>query len=211
MCVEPQETEQRYDRPVPRPPRPPTKSNHIRSHNRRREFLTRNPQYFQNSEHQLADPLLYDTLVRRFQTPAEREADGRAKNYSRVLEESLLRGEARLADLNKSSAIGGDAEKIDCAKSFTTESDLSKTQNKQDGLDRWTEFLTERFVHGHDDDFDYTQVDNNDEYDDMERRDAEDAWFDAEDPSWASDAEDDQNGRVSHGTQKRGETGIQDF
>ncbi|CAI0641711.1 hypothetical protein CGCF415_v007765 [Colletotrichum fructicola] len=211
MCVEPQETEQRYDRPVPRPPRPPTKSNHIRSHNRRREFLTRNPQYFQNSEHQLADPLLYDTLVRRFQTPAEREADGRAKSYSRVLEESLLRGEARLADLNKSSAIGGDAEKIDCAKSFTTESDLSKTQNKQDGLDRWTEFLTERFVHGHDDDFDYTQVDNNDEYDDMERRDAEDAWFDAEDPSWASDAEDDQNGRVSHGTQKRGETGIQDF
>ncbi|KAJ0380039.1 hypothetical protein COL26b_001539 [Colletotrichum chrysophilum] len=157
------------------------------------------------------DPLLYDTLVRRFQTPAEREADGRAKSYSRVLEESLLRGEARLADLNKSSAIGGDAEKIDCAKSFTTESDLSKTQNKQDGLDRWTEFLTERFVHGHDDDFDYTQVDNNDEYDDMERRDAEDAWFDAEDPSWASDAEDDQNGRVSHGTQKRGETGIQDF
>ncbi|KAJ0384740.1 hypothetical protein COL922a_007742 [Colletotrichum nupharicola] len=211
MCVEPQETEQRYDRPVPRPPRPPTKSNHIRSHNRRREFLTRNPQYFQNSEHQLADPLLYDILVRRFQTPAEREADGRAKSYSRVLEESLLRGEARLADLNKSSAIGGDAEKIDCAKSFTTESDLSKTQNKQDGLDRWTEFLTERFVHGHDDDFDYTQVDNNDEYDDMERRDAEDAWFDAEDPSWASDAEDDQNGRVSHGTQKRGETGIQDF
>ncbi|KAF4815146.1 hypothetical protein CGCTS75_v013176 [Colletotrichum tropicale] len=211
MYVEPQETEQRYDRPVPRPPRSPTKFNNIRSHNRRREFLTRNRQYFQNSEHQLADPLLYDTLVRRFQTPAEREADGRAKSYSRVLEESLLRGEARLADLNKSSAIGGDAEKIDCAKSFTTESDLSKTQNKQDGLDRWTEFLTERFVHGHDDDFDYTQVDDNDEYDDMERRDAEDAWFDAEDPSWASDAEDDQNGRVSHGTQKRGETGIQDF
>ncbi|EQB53861.1 coiled-coil domain-containing protein [Colletotrichum gloeosporioides Cg-14] len=211
MCVEPQETEQRYDRPVPRPPRSPTKSNNIRSHNRRREFLTRNPHYFQNSEHQLTDPLLYDNLVRRFQTPAEREADGRAKGYSRVLEESLLRGEARLADLNKSSANGGDAEKIDSAKRFTTESDLSQTQNKQDGLDRWTEFLAERFVHGHDDDFDYTQVDYNDEYDDMERRDAEDAWFDAEDPSWASDADDDQNGRVSHGTQKRGETGIQDF
>ena len=44
-----------------------------------------------------ADPLLYDELVRQFQTPAEREADGKAKGYGRVLEGSLLRGEARLA------------------------------------------------------------------------------------------------------------------
>lgn len=152
--------------------------------------------------------MLYDSLVRKFQTPAEREAEGRAKGYSRVLEESLLRGEARLADL-KSSADGGAANPTEPAKDFTTESDLSKAQTKEDGLERWSEFLTERFVHGHDEDFDYSQVDNDEEYDTMERRDAEDAWFDEEDPGWASDAQDADAGPA--GMQKQGETGIQDF
>lgn len=44
----------RYDKPVPRPPKTPAKTKDIRSHNRRREFLIRNPQYFQSPEHQLA-------------------------------------------------------------------------------------------------------------------------------------------------------------
>ena len=47
----------------------------------------------------MTDPLLYDALIRRFQTPAEREAEGKAKGYGRVLEGSLLRGEERLAKL----------------------------------------------------------------------------------------------------------------
>ncbi|KAF9869526.1 coiled-coil domain-containing protein [Colletotrichum karsti] len=200
----------RYDKPVPRPPKSPNKTRDVRAHNRRREFLIRNPGYFQTTEHQLADPLLYDTLVRKFQTPAEREAESRAKGYSRVLEESLLRGEARLADL-KSSVDGGAASSTEPAKDFTTESDLSKTQTKEEGLERWVEFLTERFVHGHDDDFDYSQVDNDDDFDTMERRDAEDAWFDEEDPGWASDTEDTHTARPETRKQKQGETGIQDF
>ncbi|OLN86065.1 hypothetical protein CCHL11_05192 [Colletotrichum chlorophyti] len=204
---EPEVRNLQYDKPTPRPPRSPARAKDIRSYNRRREYLNRNPSYFENTEHELADPLLYDKLIRKFQTPAEREAEGRSKGYSRVLESSLLRGEARLADL-KSSTDSSSAAAQDPTREFTTQPELSKPQSREEGVERWCEFLTERFVHGHDDDFDYAPVDQNEDLDVMERRDAEEAWFDAEDPSWASDADEDV---VEREKPKRGETGIQDF
>ena len=54
---------------------------------------------------------------------------------------------------------------------------------KEEGLELWREYLAERFVRGEDGDFDYGAVDGNDEYDELARRDAEDAWFDDEEPS----------------------------
>ncbi|KAK1998155.1 coiled-coil domain-containing protein [Colletotrichum falcatum] len=199
--AEPELQSLNFDKPTPRPPKSPTKSDDIRYRNRRREYLKRHPGYFNNSEHELADTLLYDSLIRRFQTPAEREAEGKSKGYSGVLESSLLRGEARLADLKASTEAESAPENV---REFTTEADLSKSENKEEGLERWHEFLTERFVRGHDEDFDYSLVDHNDEYDTMLRRDAEEAWFDDEDPNWASDA--DEQTSV-----KQGETGVQDF
>ncbi|CCF38324.1 coiled-coil domain-containing protein [Colletotrichum higginsianum] len=202
-CSEPEPGLQglHFDKPIPRPPKSPSKTSDIRSRNRRREYIERNPKYFNNAEHELADTLLYDSLIRKFQTPAEREADGKAKGYSGVLESSLLRGEARLADLKSSTEA---ASAPGHAKDFTTEADLSQTETKEDGLQRWQEFLTERFVRGHDEDFDYSLVDHNEDYDTMERRDAEEAWFDEEDPNWASDAD-------KQVETKQGETGVQDF
>ncbi|KAK2064888.1 coiled-coil domain-containing protein [Colletotrichum caudatum] len=190
-----------FDKPTPRPPKSSAETNNIRSRNRRREYLGRNPEYFNNAEHELADTLLYDSLIRRFQTPAEQEAEGKAKGYSGVLESSLLRGEARLADLKASTEAESAPEYV---RDFTSMTDLSKPENKEEGLERWREFLTERFVNGHDEDFDYSLVDHNDEYDTMLRRDAEEAWFDDEDPNWASDADEQAN-------VKQGETGVQDF
>lgn len=60
-----------------------------------------------------------------------------------------------------------------------------------------------RFLSGSDGDFDYREVDENEEWDDkeQERRDAEDAYFGQEEPSWVLDA----------GQQVSGETGIPDF
>lgn len=160
------------------------------------------------------DPLLYDALVRRFQTPAEREVDGRTKGYSRVLEGSLLRGEARLVDLAQSATNGDGASAMsNMAKdfvTFTTETGLPKAETKEEGTERWQSYVAERFVLGYDEDFDYEPVDNNEEYDVMERRDAEDAWFDAEEPSWASDADDDFHTMNSE-KPKQGQTGVQDF
>ncbi|KAK6437286.1 hypothetical protein LTR95_006515 [Oleoguttula sp. CCFEE 5521] len=74
---------------------------------------------------------------------------------------------------------------------------------KVDGLHRWHAFIRHRFLSGKDDDFDYSTVDNNDAYDDLddERQKAEDAWFGDESAEFVLD----DKGRVE------GETGVQDF
>lgn len=260
-----------FAKPRPRPPRSPAHSARIRVQNRRREYLERNPKYFDSLEHELADPLLYDALIRRFQSPEEREKEGRAKGYSRVLEVDLLRGEAKLAQLRSLSggqnplpesstatatgeswiprpasqdtdafireyAMGSDefgddspAPKDTVAGNGDSNGDGDgggpndlpikglprRPETREEGRERWDDFLRRRFVLGRDDDFDYRAVDENDGLDVLERREQEDAWFDDEDPSWASDTAEDQGGgnggRPGEKKRLEGETGIQDF
>ncbi|KAK0717237.1 hypothetical protein B0T26DRAFT_647051 [Lasiosphaeria miniovina] len=189
--------------PRRRPPRSPSQSARIRVQNRRAEYLLRNPDYFNSTDHELADPLLYDFLVRRFQTPAEREAEGRAKGYARVLEGSLLRGEERLAKL----------------EDLETEM-AAPPRTRAGGRQQWEAYLRDRFIRGGDDDFEYARIDGDDEYDVLERAEQEDAWFDEEDPSWASDSpaasSNSSSGAGAHDRRPverilTGETGIQDF
>lgn len=71
----------------------------------------------------------------------------------------------------------------------------------------WRSFLEAMFVHGQDGDFNYSLVDENDDYDTLARRDAEDAWFEAEEPSWSLDVE----GGTRTSRELDGETGVQDF
>ena len=69
----------------------------------------------------------------------------------------------------------------------------------------WHDFLENRFVKGLDEEFEYVLVDDNDEYDILGGKDAEDAWFDDEEPSW-------QGSGFERGTSEHeGETGVQDF
>ncbi|KAI0837925.1 coiled-coil domain-containing protein-domain-containing protein [Hypoxylon sp. FL0890] len=249
-----------YVKPRPRPPKSPAHSAQIRVQNRRREYLERNTRYFDSLEHELADPLLYDALIRRFQSPEEREKEGREKGYSRVLEVDLLRGEAKLAQLTSSLSATSTTsqnpapwfsteEKAWLPKPASQDADAfireyangtdgladdgngngngngssnassikglpRPPETKEEGRERWIEFLRRRFVLGRDEDFDYRTVDENDELDVIERREQEDAWFDDEDPGWASDpAEDQGGGEGSKKLEKKleGETGIQDF
>jgi hypothetical protein len=75
---------------------------------------------------------------------------------------------------------------------------------KEHGLQLWRQFIADRFIRGRDDEFDYSTVDDREDLDDLARRDAEDQWFDQEEPSWTKD----------HGPDDRqlsGETGAQDF
>lgn len=160
--------------------------------------------------------MLYDSLVRKFQTPAERETEGKRKGWSRVLEGDLVRGEARLADLaaqaeepSSEDASRDSPEDRDGAVAVAVDTDSPAPQDRDEGKVRWCEFLTDRFVRGQDEEFDYDEVDFDDSYDVMERRDAEDAWFEDEDPSWASEPGDGATERQR--TTKVGETGIQDF
>ncbi|KAK4143534.1 coiled-coil domain-containing protein 97 [Dichotomopilus funicola] len=108
----PPSTPNSFSQPRPRAPKSPGHLARIRVQNRRRAYLDRHAEYFQSSEHELADPLLYDHLIRRFQTPAEREAEGRSKGYARVLEGSLLRGEERLAKLREGT-VGANGGQLD--------------------------------------------------------------------------------------------------
>lgn len=199
------------------------------------------------------DPLLYDILIRRFQSAAEREAEGRARGYGRVLEGSLLRGEAKLERIaasyagvsgpesssgargtapRTSSLPGGDAHSTQqegsgqagdaSTNGQTATPEAAQTLDdllapdgrpppatKEEAQERWLEFLRDRFVRGDDEEFDYRSVDQDADLDALERADEEDAYFDGEDPSWASDA--GEQADPGDKNVREGETGIQDF
>ncbi|OCT54963.1 hypothetical protein CLCR_03108 [Cladophialophora carrionii] len=193
----------------------------IRIKNRRKTYLDRHPEYF-GPQLELADPLLYDRLVRRFQTAEEREAEGRRKGYSGILEADLYRSEAKLEALHHPdpNALftyrrGPDGEIL------AEEKDEVPT-NKEEGLDRWKWEMEARFLRGGDDDFDYDAVDQNSEYDDrvVEERDAQDRYFDEETPHFVEGEGEGEgeggDGRRRSGSDSRphdlkGETGVQDF
>jgi Coiled-coil domain containing protein (DUF2052) len=82
-------------------------------------------------------------------------------------------------------------------------------ENKAEGVERWQREMTLRFLRGEDDDFDYSRVDESDEWDDRVQEDWEEQekWFAEEEPSWLL------GGDEGAGNAKalEGETGIQDF
>ena len=166
------------------------------------------------------DPLLYDRCVRRFQTPAEREADGRSKGYSGVLEADLYRSEAKLAAIQNSTPEK-EAQSVEPGISSSSnpsvpyvyystgkdgkvlpEQEDEVPKDKEEGLDRWKFEMTMRFLKGDDPDFDYSTVDENEELDVVERAEEEERWFDDEEPSWVDEKSGEGTG---------GETGILDY
>ncbi|GAD97618.1 conserved hypothetical protein [Paecilomyces variotii No. 5] len=172
--------------------------------NRRKRYLDTHPEYF-SADLELADPLLYDRLIRRFQTPAEREAEGRAKGYSGVLEADLRRSEAKLDALAHpdpnamlSYSLGPNGE-------ILAEDRDDVPEDKEEGEKRWRWEMEMRFLKGADYDFDYKTVDENDEYDDWGVE--QERYFEEEEPEWIVD---EANGGDPK-SKLQGETGIQDF
>ncbi|KAL6238030.1 hypothetical protein BDW75DRAFT_46227 [Aspergillus navahoensis] len=172
--------------------------------NRRKRFLDLHPEYF-SADLELADPLLYDRLIRRFQTPSEREAEGRAKGFSGILQADLLRSEAKMDALNHPDphalftyARGPNGE-------ILAEDRDEIPANKEEGEKAWRWEMTLRFLRGKDVDFDYLTVDGNEELDDVNEE--QEKYFDEEEPEWC--VEGDGGGDVRE--RLKGETGIQDF
>jgi hypothetical protein len=132
--------------------------------------------------------------VRRFQSTAEREAEGRAKGYSGILEADLYRSEAKLEALKSQKYPSGPDGRL------LPEDPDEIPADKEEGLSRWKHQMTMRFVNGEDNDFPYSEVDENEEWDVIENREAEDRWFEDEEPQW-----------VGKDDGPQGETGIQDF
>ncbi|CAI7617302.1 unnamed protein product [Penicillium discolor] len=172
--------------------------------NRRKRYLDLHPEYF-SAGLELADPLLYDRLIRRFQTTQEREAEGRAKGFSGVLETDLLRSEAKLDAISHpdpnammSYTRGPDGE-------ILAEDRDEIPPNKEEGERLWRWEMGLRFMQGNDSDFDYKTVDQNDDYDD--HTDEQDQYFEDEEPEWVVDGTRGDDARPN----LQGETGIQDF
>ncbi|KAF7503491.1 hypothetical protein GJ744_003682 [Endocarpon pusillum] len=177
--------------------------------NRRKRYLDLHPEYFTSANLELADPLLYDRLIRRFQTPAEREAEGRQKGYSGTLEADLLRSEAKLnalahPDPNQTFSYrrGPDGE-------ILAEEKDEVPKDKEEGYVRWKWEMEMRFVRGGDTDFEYEKVDASEEYDDrgVEEQEAEEKWFDEEESHFVNE----EGLRRSKSRELQGETGVQDF
>lgn len=78
------------------------------------------------------------------------------------------------------------------------EDDDEVPTTKEEGLERWKFEMTVRFLRGEDPDFEYGAVDGSEEYDDVEKREEEERWFDGETPEWER-------------TPRESETGVQDF
>lgn len=187
-----------------------------------------------------ADPLRYDELIRKYQTPAEREADEKAKGYGRMLEASLLRSEARIAKLAAIAAGEEDTgyaytippkqpsrpatpdgtqpeETTDLAVEYEVFLLDEPPKTKPVAKGKWDAFLRSRFVDGLDEDFDYKAVDDNEEYDGFLRQLEEDNYFEDEEPEWASSGDDvdmegtDDREKTRPERLLQGQTGVQDY
>ncbi|KAL9122302.1 MAG: hypothetical protein Q9187_001150, partial [Circinaria calcarea] len=127
----------------------------IKVKNRRMRYLNTHPEYFSSLE--LVDPLAYDRLVRRFQTSAEREEEGRRKGYSGVLEADLWRSEAKMEALSNPSKTSLMTYRRGQDGEILAEEKDDVPINKEDGLRKWRKEMELRFLRGDDEDFEYRQ------------------------------------------------------
>ncbi|KAJ9666271.1 hypothetical protein H2201_003705 [Coniosporium apollinis] len=178
------------------------RAHRIRIKNRRKRYLDTHPSYFSPAL-ELADPLLYDRLVRRFQTPAEREAEGRKKGYSGVLEADLLRSEAKIEALARPDPDAMTSYRRGPNGEILAEEKEDVPLTKEEGWERWKWEMEQRFLGGRDEDFEYRAVDESEEWDDKreEEREKEEEYFGEEEPGWM----------LEDGRKVTGETGVQDF
>jgi hypothetical protein len=180
------------------------RSQRLVAKNRRKRYLEIHPEYFNDSSLELADPLLYDRLIRRFQTAREREAEGQRKGFSGQMSTDLWRAEAKKHALKYTDPNSLFTYTRGPQGQIVEEDKDEVPMTKEEGKAWWVDEMTQRFLSGADDDFEYKTVDENDKYDDEKERDIQDAYFDSMDSDFDSDGE---------GKEKvlTGETGIQDY
>lgn len=125
------------------------------------------------------------------------------------MEADLWRSEAKVQALADPSDAALTTYRRGAGGEIIAEEKDEIPKNKEDGLQRWRKQMELMFLRGADTDFDYSRVDNSEQYDDRgtEEREAEEDWFNREEPQWAVD--DDSASPSSN--RLTGETGLQDF
>ncbi|ORY18238.1 coiled-coil domain-containing protein-domain-containing protein [Clohesyomyces aquaticus] len=200
------------------------RSAHLCAKNRRKRYLEVHPEYFSDPDLELADPILYDRWIRRFKSAAEREAEGRAKGLSGLLQSHAATSYPEERRVPQSAGAGSSQPQLEAqgqTNANTTPYSLfsfSQTRgpsgnilpedkneaprDKEQGRRMWEDEMRQRFLMGWDADFDYSTVDGNEAYNDPEgERDREEAYFDS-----LEDGDEGMGGGMSSG-----DTGIQDY
>lgn len=149
------------------------------------------------------DPLLYDRLVRRFQSASEREREGRDRGYSGVLEANLVRSEAKMEALRHPDPNSPMVYTRAADGSITgvEQNEDERAHGRDDGWEKWKDVMGLRFLRGDDGDFDYADVDENEEYDDLAEQDQRrlEEYLEGEDEKFVGDGK------------PLGQTGVQDY
>lgn len=188
---------------------------------RRRKYLDTHPEYLNDPELELAGlfllsvaltrdtdavayPLLWERLIRRFQSPAERDVESKRKGFSGILEADILRGEAKTEALRHPDPDSLFTYRRGPDGEILAEERGEVPVDKSDGRHRWRLAMETRFVRGADIDFDYEEVDNSEVYDDhtVEELEEVEKYFNAEEPEFV---------KRTNSSELQGETGIQDF
>lgn len=126
-----------------------------------------------------------------------------------MLEADLWRSEAKMdAFANPKRSATWRRDDRDTSGDIMEEKD-EVPENKDDGLQRWRKEMELMFLRGADPDFDYKEVDGSEEYDDraVQEREAEERWFEMEEPSWVEGSKQD----VGRAEGLTGQTGVQDY
>ncbi len=126
-----------------------------------------------------------------------------------MLEADLWRSEAQIGAFTNPERAASLKHGRNAAGGIVAEEIDEIPENKDEGIRRWQKEMELIFLRGADPDFDYKGVDGNEEYDDriVQEREAEESWFEQEEPSWVEDTDQDTGKAES----LRGETGVQDY
>lgn len=182
------------------------------------EQLMSGSDYFSEEEMQQRDPLLFEYYIGQFLSEEERLKIGEEDKSEMKLSSMILKNmevdqrtrllkeqRSREQDQLEESDSSSDEDIADTVGSGSATFAPMKLSLKpetalREKLMLRREFLSvmqTSFLEGRDKDFDYSKVDNNEQYDSLEMRgkDSEDSYFDAEEPSWCEpDAHSDSNG-----------------
>ena len=125
------------------------------------------------------------------------------------MEADLWRSEAKVdAFTNPESAVSMRYSR-DASGGIVAEEKDEVPETKDEGMQRWRKEMELMFLRGADPDFDYEEVDQSEDYDDrvLQEREAEERWFEKEEPSWVEESNHDADraGRLT------GQTGVQDY
>lgn len=167
------------------------KKNLIKVKNRRYEALQRlikQGTYFSDSEMRKRNPVLYEKMVGKFLTDEERkntEKDEEDMKFSTLLLEHLERSNGcSLRRQEQEIECAEWEEEIESDEDDDDECETVDEYEKQFSRNEFVSVMYERFLSGKDKDFDYADVDDNADYDDIRicDIDEEEKYFDSEEP-----------------------------